>query len=376
MGTDQDSNTKPTPGEAIKSELERRGWTHDDLARIMGRHRPEITAIVAGKRGITIELAVDLATAFSGTSPEYWVDLETSHQLQLAPTGNEEIKRRLKIYQLAPIKEMEKRGWIIPNLGDSALEKELEKFFGLSSIDQEPRIHVAARGVESDMNPSQRAWCFRAKQLASALPVKTFDRSRLGAAAKQLRQLAAFPKESRKISETMRDFGIRFVVVEPLSSGKIDGAAFWLDESSPVIAVSIRFDRVDAFWFTVMHELGHIVAGDALSVDSDLAGDDYKPSSMKNDAERRADDFAGSHLIPTSELESFIRRVSPLYSKERIIQFAHRIKIHPGIIVGQLQHRGEIGYSSSREMLVKVRDVVTETSLTDGYGRSIAPGTI
>jgi HTH-type transcriptional regulator/antitoxin HigA len=68
-------------------------------------------------------------------------------------------------------------------------------------------------------------------------------------------------------------------------------------------------------------------------------------------------------------------RVSPLYSKTRIIQFAHTIQIHPGIIVGQLQYRGEIGYSANREMLVKIRDIVIDSALTDGWGRSVQIGT-
>jgi len=97
---------------------------------------------------------------------------------------------------------------------------------------------------------------------------------------------------------------------------------------------------------------------------------------MKEDAERRADEEAAATLVPPQELRSFMRRVGPLYAKDRIIQFAHRIKMHPGVIVGQLQHRGEIGYAANREMLAKVREIVTQTALTDGYGRTIAPGAL
>jgi HTH-type transcriptional regulator/antitoxin HigA len=108
-------------------------------------------------------------------------------------------------------------------------------------------------------------------------------------------------------------------------------------------------------------------------VDSDILGDDA-PVLVEDESERRANDQAAAALIPRSEIESFIRRVGPLYSKTRIVQFAHRIKIHPGIIVGQLQHRKEIGYSANREMLVKIRETVVETALTDGWGRTITPG--
>jgi HTH-type transcriptional regulator/antitoxin HigA len=71
-------------------------------------------------------------------------------------------------------------------------------------------------------------------------------------------------------------------------------------------------------------------------------------------------------------MDSFIRRVGPLYAKERIIQFSHKMKIHPGIVVGQLQNRKEVGYASSRDLLVKVRELITATALTDGWNQTVA----
>jgi HTH-type transcriptional regulator/antitoxin HigA len=166
----------------------------------------------------------------------------------------------------------------------------------------------------------------------------------------------------------MAEAGVRFVVVEPLSGGGIDGAAFWLDEHSPVVVLSLRFDRVDAFWITLGHEIAHIRNRDSWSVDAHLVGDGRK--EVEDHAEARANEQAAAMLIDREELESFIQRVGPLYSKDRIIQFANRIKIHPGIIVGQLQYRGEIKYSANREMLVKIRDRVLSTALADGWGQS------
>ena len=93
--------------------------------------------------------------------------------------------------------------------------------------------------------------------------------------------------------------------------------------------------------------------------------------TIKDATERRADEDAANMLIPKEELESFIKRIGPLYSKDSIVRFAHRMKIHPGIIVGQLQHRKEIGYSANREMLSKVRQYIIPTATTDGWGSSI-----
>jgi HTH-type transcriptional regulator/antitoxin HigA len=178
------------------------------------------------------------------------------------------------------------------------------------------------------------------------------------------------------VCELLRRYGIRFVVVEPLERCRIDGAAFWIDAGKPAIAMSLRFGRVDNFWFVLMHEIAHIANGDAASVDVDLAGKDQVPSRMKSIAERMADEAASADLVDPQELSQFITMFSPLYSKARIAQFAHRIKMYPGVIVGQLQHRGELSWESHRDYLVNVRDYVTSTALTDGWGKSIGSETL
>ena len=265
---------------------------------------------------------------------------------------------------------MEKRGWIPATKNDDDLESALKRFFGVDSLDTEPEIFVAARKTDADreLSDAQRAWCFRAWHLSKAVMASPFREELLASCEEQLKKLVGFAQESRKVPKTLAEHGIRFVIVEPLAGSKIDGAAFWLDERSPVIAVSARFDRIDAFWFTLFHEFIHIKHRDGVSIDTDIVGE---PTIAKSDIERRADNEASAMLIPTKVMESFVLRVAPRYSKERINQFANKIKVHPGIIVGQLQHRGEIGFQANREMLVKVRDIVKDSAMTDGWGNQI-----
>ena len=370
----------PHPGKILRQKLEEKGWTQEELAAITGRNRGTISGIVSGRTGVTPEMALALGAAF-GNDPAEWLGWSAAYELATTEENLEPVERRARLYQLAPIRDMQKRGWLRETGDLEELERELVSFFG-SHPGESLNFPVATRRTITldELNIAERAWCFRARQLAALLPTtNSFSPDRLPSVEARLRQLAAFPKEARKLSRVLMEAGISFVVVEPLPGAKIDGAAFWLSERKPAIAVSLRFDRVDAFWFTVLHEFAHIKNGDQLSVDTDLLKEGANGISVvlaEDAAEQRANGEAANTLIPKAELDSFIRRVGPYYSADRIVQFAHKIKMHPGIIVGQLQHRGEVGYSALRDFLVKIRSVVVETALTDGWGQSISPGLI
>ncbi len=351
-----------SPGELIKQKLIERGWTQSDLAKILDRHIPAISEIIAGKRGVTIETAIQLAAAFDN-EPQEWLALEVDYRLSLAVSDVEAIRQRTKLYAAAPIKEMERRGWIPATSTAEQLQEQLAIFF-----EGEPVRASLRSSLEGEFTPSQRAWCAQAKRLAKAVPAKPFNEGGLDKCLKELKRLAAWPERSSEVPSVLADVGIRFVVVEPLSKTKIDGAAFWLDDHSPAIALSIRFDRIDSFWHTLGHELSHIRHRDGESLDIDIAGESPVRVLDHDRIERRAEAEAAATWIDPEELQSFIVRVGPLYSKTRINQFANRLRVHPGIIVGQLQHRGELKYSACRDSLSKVRGYIMSTALTDGWG--------
>lgn len=361
----------PAPGERIREELASRGWTQGDLAIILDRPMQAVSEIIAGKKAITPETAIQLGVAL-GTGPDIWMQLEATYRLGLVNGNADTIARRAKLYSIAPIKDMARRNWIRETDNMDALEQELKLFFGVASFDRDPEIDAVARkstGGDS-LTPPQRAWSFRAKRLASAVQAKPYQDDGLDKCMERLRVLAAYPEEMRKVPRVLAAAGIRLVIVEPLPKSRIDGVAFWLNEKSPVIAMSLRFDRVDYFWHTLGHELSHIRHRDTSIIDVHLGGDDGD-ANKPSDVERRADQEAAAAWISPDEFDDFVRRVGPIYSKARINQFANRIRIHPGIIVGQLHHR-EKKFTTHREMLVKVRDTLSKEALTDGWGYTIA----
>jgi HTH-type transcriptional regulator/antitoxin HigA len=274
---------------------------------------------------------------------------------------------------LAPVQEMMRRNWITATDNLELRASRLQAFFGISTLDQEPAFWPhAARRTYSREEPENvlRAWQFRVKRLAEMLqPAATFTPKRLEKALSQLRQCLASPPEIRRVPAILGDAGVRFVVVEKLKRSRVDGICFWLDAKSPVIALSLRFDRIDWFWFTLMHELDHLRQGEGKAstyhaVDVDLLA---KREDLP-EQEQRANRNAAAFLVDPEALDSFITRVRPLYSKVRIQAFAGRWGVHPGLVVGQLQHREEIPYAHSRDFLVEVRQHLEQAALVDGWG--------
>lgn len=363
------TDTPQTPGDYIRAELEKRGWMQSDLADIINRPLQAVNEVILGKRSLGPEMAVALGTAFS-TGPEIWMKRESDYRLSLLNRDAPEIRQRARLFEFAPVNEMEKRGWIARTNSVAELEKELLRFFGVPSFDQEPSLTAVARKSDktAELTGAQKAWCIRAARLAKTLKVEKFRRSALDAGIAAVRKLADFPEKAKHLSRTLAEIGVRLVVLEPLPHTRIDGATFWLSADAPVVVLSMRHDRIDGFWFTLLHEMMHVKHGDAQSVDSDLVGESRE--EHKNEIESRADKEAAELLIPEREMRDFILRVKPFYSKARINQFAIRLRCHPGIVTGQLQHRKEITFGTNREMLAKVRDILTTTAMTDGWGKT------
>ncbi len=356
-----DNDTLFAPGEYIKDELEARGWTQESFADILGRPLRAINQILNGTKTITPQTAQEIAAAF-GTSPELWLNLESAYRLGLERKEQNEVSRRAKLYEDLPIREMTHRRWIKPCKDIDDLEKEIEKYNAV-------KLAAAARKSTPYTIPEQRAWLYRAWHLACSITnVPPFNRDKAVKHLDDLHALTVDENELRHIPEILSAMGIRFLLIENLPRAKIDGATLWLDDNMPVIALSLRYDRIDGFWHTLCHELSHVLHGDSFSLDNNMIRPDKIGSEDISEQEQRADEEASNFLISKDKLESFIIRHNPRFSKINIIRFANMHKIHPGIVVGQLQHREAIKYSHSREMLVSVKKHLIDTATTDGWG--------
>lgn len=371
-----DSAKVHPPNKLIKDELEKRNWTQADLAFILGRNVNDISLLVSGKKRITPEVAQELSSAL-GYGAEFWLALENAYRLSQLETIDEEVAKRALLFNTFPVKEIIKRGWLAPTENTNELESRLLNFYEISSLEEEPKMRYAARKSSSYLKTTktQMAWLKRAEKLAPAVMVKRFSDIALVEAIKKLRLLLNDVEEIRHVPKILAEAGVRVIIIEPLVNTQIDGITFWLDSHSPVIVLSLRFDRIDAFWHTTFHELSHVKHGEGIDVpiiDFDLIDDDS--DTDKPPYELRAEKDAASFSIPESKLDSFILRAHPSYTEQKILGFAALNKVHPGILVGQLHHRFRtsgkgLPFSHQRKFLVKVRHMITESALTDGWGQ-------
>jgi HTH-type transcriptional regulator/antitoxin HigA len=314
-----------SPGELIKDEIEARGWSQIELAEVLGRPGRLISELIAGKRAITPETAKALGQAF-GTGAQFWLNMESSYQLsKVKGDGSNAVARRAKLYEMAPVKEMTRRSWIQPTDNIDVLEKSVCSFYGKPHLDAPiPRLAHAARKSSSyeEITAPEAAWLCRVRQLAEVMEVKSFSEIAFASVFGQLKTMLRDADAVRQVPAALASAGVRFLIVETLPSTRIDGVCLWLNADAPVIALSLRYDRIDAFWHTLLHECAHVKYKDGLTgeinIDTDLVGEDADSSAEKPEAEVKADEFASGFSIPKIELDGFIARVRPLFSKTRI----------------------------------------------------------
>lgn len=356
------------PGRLLSEELDQRSWSQADFAQIIGRSPRLVNEIIKAKRAITPETALALAGAL-GTGAEFWMNMESAYQLSKVRIELAPITRRARIYERFPIREMQKRGWIPITRNLEKLERSVLEFFGINTIDADlDPAHAAKRTSYEAVSPPQAAWLSRARHLCAHQSVDQYRSENLTDLYVKLRRHLRDPQETKHVPEILWSAGIRLVIVEALPGSKIDGACLWLTKAEPAIALSLRYDRHDMFWHTLLHELDHVEheeGQDNPMLDRDLFVSDPK---TKPEEELRANNNAAGRLIPRHDFDAFVVQANKSYSEATIAHFADQMKVHPGIVVGQLQHRECIPWSSYNFLKSKVRPFLTQHVLTDGFG--------
>lgn len=363
-----------TPGQLIEFLLNDRGWSQVLLSSILGKDASTVSKLVTGKLDISPELAVLLEEAFS-LPAEKFLEIQRNFDLakaRFAVTPDPKRTSRAKLLSELPVTEMISRGWIkVGNTKEVAeIEAALSDFFGVEKNSDVELISFAAKktNVLDTISPLQLAWLYRVSSIAQQMLVKPFLKSKIPDLIAQLKPLLIAPQEARKVPKLFAEYGIRLVFVEALKSSKIDGVCTWLNEKSPVIGLSLRYDRLDNFWFVLRHELEHVMQGHGLftpHLDSDMGSEETKNSIDEQEAE--ANDAAAHFSIPKGKLDSFIARKSPLFQERDFLGFAKLLGIHPSIVAGQIRHKTQ-RFELFNAHNAKIREHVLPSAISDGWG--------
>jgi HTH-type transcriptional regulator/antitoxin HigA len=347
------------PGETLFDVLEERGMSQAELAERTGRPLKTINEIVKGKTALTSDTSIQLERVL-GIAAEFWNQREANYRAFLARSKEQqELNSHGNWLKQFPIKDMIKRGWIAdPGKEKTAQIIALLNFFGVANPDQWTegwtKHRLAFRKsmkLEAKLGPTS-AWLRQGEIEAEKVQCASFNRDQLLSAVPELRRLTTEREPSKFIPALQKicsDAGVALVFVKPFVGVPISGASKWLNSTKAMIQLSLRGKSDDQLWFTVFHELNHILhhSKKEMFVEFD------KKDDTRSTEEKEADDLAAEQLLPEGEFDKWLKnRIS--ISTVDVQQFANEQGIAPGIIVGRLQHRKKILFSSPLNAL-KVR---------------------
>ena len=336
----------PSATEAIRFRMEQMGLKQKDLAPLLGA-KSRVSEILSGKRPLTLAMARALHSKLKIPADILLGRDEAELPDVIDPTDY-------------PVKEMHKFGWFEKWKGldwaevKGEAEEMLQAFFSLFSGPRHLAFNRAGFRDSSELDErALDAWRCRVLTVAGRRDLPAFDPGQISPTTlSELAQLSRFKDGPRRALAFLQERGIAVVIASHLSKTYLDGAALLGPEGRPVIGLTLRHDRLDNFWFTLFHEVGHVLLH--LGEDHRSFFDDTESGDTSR-LEAEANEFALGHLIPDWEW----RRIQHLRLAEEIRAEAKRLKIHFSIIAGRLRrqandyrlHRTLVGQGKLRNTL-------------------------
>ena len=349
------------PGDSILDIIEEREWTQVELAQRLGFSLKHVNQLIKGKVPLTEDAAIRLERVL-GSTVGFWLAREARYRercARLEAAGKH--AGWTDWLDTLPVKEMMTAGAIPKTRVDAksrpGLVEACLRFFGVASPDEWTKHYGAMQGAfrrtraeQSDVGAIS-TWLRMGEQAAEKLDGPKYDRARFEAALHEIRKLTLLPPEKFEplLRKQFHQAGVAFVLVPGIPRAHVSGVARWLNPYRPLIQLSLYGKTNDKFWFTVIHEAAHVLlhAREKKSVYLD----DASAADGDSAEEREANDWAGRFLIPSK----FTPDLRDLRTKAQVRRFAEGIGMHPGIVVGRLQHDRLIAPSWMNDLKVGFR---------------------
>lgn len=332
------------PGYYIQEFVEESGLTQKDFANRLGTTPKNLSVLISGEQSLSINIVVKLA-AMLGTSEEYWFNLQTAWNEMMAEIHYDkqlELEKEVfKDIQYAYFREY----FDLPDLPRKTKEQieQVRKFLGVASLTVLKKADLAVdfRSIKNNFQESNLIKANILLQLAVNKVLQTdaphYNKAKFQQAIEfALTQTGNHQSFFPEIQKRFLEAGVVLVVLPHLLGSKINGATKRVD-GKVMIMVDDRGKYADTFWFTLFHEIGHVMNGDfGVSFYTEVEGE----------TELAADEYAQNTLIPSEKYSEFVQ-TGEAYTAESIRQFAVSIDRDPGIVLGRLKRDEYVPYAET-----------------------------
>ena len=347
----------PHPGKTLVEKLEEIGMGPKEFAIRTGKPEKTISAVLNGKSAITPDMAIQFENV-TKIPAHFWMNSQRGYDESVARKKYQlTLEEACEWAKNFPLAKMVKLGWM--QLCNTVQDKpaELLRFFGFADhrawedyyFNQQLLVAFRISLAQTQGAYAISAWLRQGELQAEKLSVQPFAKKKLEEALASLKALMVRqPKDFFiNLQNICAEAGVKVVHTACLPKAPINGATRWINDT-PLIQLSGRHKRNDIFWFTVFHEIAHIL----LHGKKDIFLEEVEYVGKEAGKEAEADQFAADFLLSKAE-EQEILYATPVNSS-KIRYFAKKFHTHPACIIGRLQHNGIVPYSFGKELIEKI----------------------
>ena len=334
------------PGDTLIELLEEREMSQAELSRRMGRPKKTINEIIQGKASITPETALQLEKVLD-VPAHFWSNRQQQYDQHLAVMEERgRLSDQVDWLDKFPVKQMLHLGWIEEHSDKVSQLSELLRFFGIASPGQWQPVGITSlpsfrktSAYESEVEHIS-VWLRMGEIIGTRRSCAEYNENLFRQLlTTKFRALTMEPPEIfvPQLTGLCSQVGVVVAFIPQLQKARVSGATRWLSSKKALIQLSLRYKKDDQLWFSFFHEAAHILLHGKRDIF--IEGESIE-TNEKIDKEAEADRFAANVLIPNDMLEEFLGTLRPdrYPSKSQIVEFAERIGVSPGIVVGRLQH--------------------------------------
>ncbi|MGI5945936.1 MAG: HigA family addiction module antitoxin [Lachnospiraceae bacterium] len=328
------------PGYYIKEIVEESGLTQEDFAKRLDTTPKNLSLLIRGEQNLSIDIAMKLSRMI-GTSVSYWLNLQNAYDALIAEfKSEEELEQEREVFKALDYKYF-RDNFGLPDLPRKIDEQiaEVRTFLNVStlSVFQKRDMAVSFRSASKELSDvniiKANAMVQIAINRALKMDAPKFNRRKFKQAVEYALSLTKNHADFYPlIRKAFFEAGVIFVILPNLPGSKINGATKKM-ERNVMLMVNDRRLNADTFWFTLFHEIGHIIHGDY--------GISFEKETGEN--EEIADKFAADLLINPEEYQRFVKENK--FGLMEIKAFADLIERDPGIVLGRLQNDELVGYN-------------------------------